>query len=171
MGVAGCGKSSLAHAIAAAQHCSLVEGDDFHSPGNREKMSGGIALTDSDRTGWLEALRNEIRKHRDGLVLTCSALKKSYRDHLRQGRPDLRFVFLQIDKNEALRRVVARASTHFFSAALVDNQFETLESPVNEAGVLCLDAMLPLAHLCLQVTQWLATPDVCTSAQQGFESP
>jgi gluconokinase len=155
MGVAGCGKSSLAAALAAAQGCALIEGDHFHSPASREKMSQGIALTDEDRAGWLSVLVAEIRKHPDGVVLTCSALKKAYRDRLRQATPDLTFAFLDIDKDEAQRRVIARAASHFFNAGLVDNQFATLESPVGEPGVLRLDATEPLKALQAQLSQWL----------------
>jgi len=155
MGVAGCGKSSLASALAQAEGCTLIEGDHFHSPASREKMSQGIALTDADRAGWLSVLVDEIRKHPDGVVLTCSALKKAYRDRLRQGTPELKFAFLDIARSEAQRRVIARAASHFFNAALVDNQFATLESPVGEPGVLRLDATEPLQALQAQVSQWL----------------
>jgi gluconokinase len=155
MGVAGCGKSSLAQALARAESCALIEGDDFHSPASREKMSKGIALTDEDRAGWLSVLAAEIQKHTEGVVLTCSALKKSYRDRLRQSVPMLQFAFLEIGREEAQRRVVARAASHFFNAGLVDNQFATLESPVGEAGVIRLDATAPLESLQAQVSQWL----------------
>lgn len=155
MGVAGCGKSSLASALAQAESCALVEGDNFHSPANREKMSEGVPLTDTDRVGWLSVLVAEIQKQPEGVVLTCSALKKAYRDRLRESTPDLKFVFLEIDKSEAQRRVIARSASHFFSAALVDNQFATLESPVGEPGVIRLDATAPLATLQAQVSQWL----------------
>ena len=155
MGVAGCGKSSLASALAEAEGCTLIEGDHFHSPASREKMSQGIALTDEDRAGWLSVLVAEIQKHPHGVVLTCSALKKAYRDRLRESTPELRFAFLDIDKTEAQRRVVARAASHFFNAALVDNQFATLESPVGEPGVIRLDATEPLAALQAQVSHWL----------------
>lgn len=155
MGVAGCGKSSLASALAEAEGCTLIEGDHFHSPASREKMSQGIALTDADRAGWLTVLVGEIRKHPQGVVLTCSALKKAYRERLRESTPELKFAFLDIDKSEAQRRVIARAALHFFNAALVDNQFATLESPVGEPGVLRLDATEPLETLQAQVSQWL----------------
>ena len=155
MGVAGCGKSSLASALAAAEGCALIEGDHFHSEASREKMSKGIALTDADRAGWLSVLVDEIQKHPQGVVLTCSALKKVYRERLRQSTPELRFAFLDIDKGEAQRRVIARADSHFFNAALVDNQFATLESPVGEPGVIRLDATQPLDTLQAQVSQWL----------------
>ena len=155
MGVAGCGKSSLAHALAQVEGCPLIEGDDFHSPASREKMSQGIALTDADRAGWLAVLATEMQKHPKGVVLTCSALKKAYRDGLRQGVPALQFVFLEIAREEAQRRVIARAASHFFNAALVDNQFATLESPVGEPGVIFLDATAALPALQAQVSQWL----------------
>jgi gluconokinase len=162
MGVAGCGKSSLAHALAAAEGCALIEGDDFHSPASREKMAQGVALTDADRAGWLSVLVDEMQKHPEGVVLTCSALKKAYRDRLRQSTPELKFAFLDIDKAEAQRRVIARAASHFFNAGLVDNQFATLESPVGEPGVIRLDATEPLETLQAHVSQWLqqraATP-------------
>ena len=159
MGVSGCGKSSLAGALAASQGCALIEGDHFHSPASREKMSNGIALTDEDRAGWLSALVQEIQKHPDGVVLTCSALKKAYRDRLRQSAAQLKFAFLEINKDEAQRRVTARAA-HFFNASLVDNQFATLESPVGEPGVLRLDATAAIDALQAQVLQWLLVPAV-----------
>lgn len=155
MGVAGCGKSSLASALAETQGCALIEGDHFHSPASREKMSKGIALTDEDRAGWLSVLAGEIQKHPNGVVLTCSALKKTYRDRLRQSTAQLKFVFLDIEKSEAQRRVVARAASHFFNAALVDNQFATLESPVGEPGVIRLDATASQQALQEQVSLWL----------------
>jgi gluconokinase len=155
MGVAGCGKSTLAAAVAAQLGCVLVEGDDFHSAQNREKMAQGIALTDDDRAGWLALLAAQLQQHPGGLVLTCSALKKAYRECLRQGNPGLRFVFLELQPAEALKRVTARAATHFFSSALVDSQFATLESPVGEPGVLHLDASASMHSLQTQVGDWL----------------
>jgi gluconokinase len=155
MGVSGCGKSSLGEAVAQATGLPLVEGDHHHSPANRDKMARGIALTDADRADWLATLADQLQARPDGAIVTCSALKRAYRDRLRQAAPGLRFVFLEIGKVEAQARVGARAS-HFFSTSLVDNQFATLESPVGEAGVLRLDATLPLAQLQTTVTAWLA---------------
>jgi len=155
MGVAGCGKSSLAQALAQAEGCAWIEGDDFHSPASRAKMSQGVALTDADRAGWLSVLVAEMAKHPQGVVLTCSALKKAYRERLRHSTPELKFAFLEITRSEAQRRVEARAATHFFNAALVDNQFATLESPVGEPGVIRLDATASLTALQAQVSQWL----------------
>jgi gluconokinase len=92
-------------------------------------------------------------------VLTCSALKRAYRQRLRAASAGLRFVFLDIDRAHALQRVAARASTHFFSASLVDSQFATLESPVGEPGVLRLDALAPLPTLQAQAQAWLQAPE------------
>jgi|SRR3990167_511059 len=155
MGVSGCGKSSLGEAVALATGLPLVEGDHYHSTANRDKMARGIALTDVDRADWLATLGAQLQARPAGAVVTCSALKRAYRNRLRQAAPNLRFVFLEIGKAEALARVGARAA-HFFSTSLVDNQFATLESPVGEAGVLRLDATLPLAQLQTMVTEWLS---------------
>ena len=157
MGVAGCGKSSLGAVVARAADLVLVEGDDFHSPASRAKMSQGIALTDADRDGWLSLLGAQLRAHPQGLVLTCSALKRAYRDRLRQASPGLRFVFLDIGREQAQARVAARATQHFFSTSLVDSQFTTLEDPAGETGVLRVDALEPLNRLQSQVNTWLTT--------------
>jgi gluconokinase len=157
MGVAGCGKSSLGRAVAAAAGVALIEGDDFHSPESQTKMRRGIALTDADRQGWLERLSQQIAAHPQGLVLACSALKRSYRDRLRRASPRMRFVFLDIDRATARARVAARAGRHYFPAGLVDSQFETLEPPVDETGVLNLNAVQSLPLLAAQVQAWLAS--------------
>jgi gluconokinase len=154
MGVAGCGKSSLGAAVAADQGLPLIEGDDFHSAASRDKMARGIALTDADRAQWLVTLGLQLAAHPEGMVLTCSALKRAYREQLRQAAPGLRFVFLEIAKAEAQQRVASRGA-HFFSATLVDSQFATLESPVGEAGVLRVDAVEPLPVLTRRVGDWL----------------
>ncbi len=155
MGVAGCGKSRIASALAEAEGWPLIEGDDFHSLESRQKMSQGIALTDTDREGWLAQLGGMLAQSPTPVVLTCSALKRRYREQLRAASPGLRFVFLQITHAQALSRVAARASTHFFPTALVDNQFATLESPVNEPNTLALDATQPVEQLQRQISAWL----------------
>ena len=157
MGVAGCGKSTVGAAVAAAEGRPLVEGDDFHSAASRAKMAGGIPLTDADRAQWLVALGRQLAAHPGGVVLTCSALKKTYRDQLRAAAPGLRFVFLEIGPDDALQRVAGRAS-HFFSANLVASQFATLESPVGEPGVLRVDALDSPDELRRQVGDWLRAP-------------
>jgi gluconokinase len=159
MGVAGCGKSTVGAALSRALGLPLVEGDDFHSTASRQKMNQGIALTDADRDGWLDTLSAELRRRPHGAVLTCSALKRSYRDRLRAASAGLRFVFLDVERDAAVQRVAARAGAHFFSASLVDSQFATLESPVGEPGVLRLDAEQPIEALRDQASEWLQTKD------------
>ena len=156
MGVAGCGKSSLGVAVAQQIGISLIEGDDHHSQESLNKMRQGIALDDADRDGWLAALSNILQSQPAGLVLTCSALKRIYRDRLRLAAPGLLFVYLDINREQALNRVTERAASHFFSTSLVDSQFATLELPTGEAGVLRVDATQPLAQLQSQVCVWLA---------------
>jgi gluconokinase len=156
MGVAGCGKSTLGQAIAEHTGWPVVEGDDFHSDANKARMAAGLPLRDTDREAWLRSLAGELQQRESGVVLTCSALKRSYRDILRAASPQLAFVFLDITPEEALRRIQLR-SEHFFPSTLIQSQFETLEAPVNEPRVLRLDASLPLETLTAQATQWLTT--------------
>ena len=155
MGVAGCGKSTLGAAVARAEGVPMIEGDDYHSAENRDKMRRGIALTDSDREGWLHTLGELLREHPDGVALTCSALKRSYRALLRGAAPNLRFVFLEISREDSLARVASRGPTHYFSPSLVDSQFATLESPVGEPRVLRVDALAPLSRQQEEVHAWL----------------
>ena len=157
MGVAGCGKSSVAQAVATELGLTLIEGDDFHGPASLAKMRLGVPLTDADRAGWLNALALQLQSHRGGVVLTCSALKRRYRDRLRDATPGLRFVHLEVDRATAQARVTARGTAHFFSADLVESQFVALESPAGEAGVLALDATAPLHQLCRAVCAWALT--------------
>ena len=100
MGVAGCGKSAVGERIAQALGLPLVEGDEFHPPSNIDKMSRGLALDDEDRAGWLDRLAAELVRHAAGAVLTCSALKRSYRERLRAAAPGLRFVHLALSQEK-----------------------------------------------------------------------
>jgi len=156
MGVAGCGKSSLGVALARAEGAHLIEGDEHHSAANLEKMRRGIPLTDADRAGWLDALAGQLRARPANVVMTCSALKRAYRDGLRAAAPGLRFVFMEIDPASARARIEAREDSHFFSPSLVGSQFAALESPVGEPGVLRVDALAPLEQLQVEVSAWLA---------------
>lgn len=143
MGVSGCGKSEVGQRIAAQLNLPLVEGDEFHPPGNIEKMRQGLALEDEDRAGWLVALRDELARRPEGAVLTCSALKRSYRGILRQADANLRFVHLKLSQDAALKRVALRPG-HFYPPSLVASQFEALEDPGDEAGVVTVDATEPI---------------------------
>ncbi len=168
MGVSGCGKSSVGVACADALGWALHEGDAYHAPESVAKMRAGTPLTDADRAGWLDRLADLLASPSDGAgrVLTCSALRRRYRDRLRQAMPRLGFVFLSLDYDAALERVQSRAG-HFFSPALVSNQFATLESPVGEPGVLALDAMQPIETLVAAVVAW-AAPAQTTKASFTF---
>jgi gluconokinase len=141
MGVSGCGKSRIAAEAAAQLGMPLIEGDEFHGPANRARMEQGTPLTDADRADWLDRLGAELARHPGGAVLTCSALRRAYRDRLRAASPGLRFAWLELDVASAQARVASRPG-HFFPPALVANQFATLEPPVGEPGVLRLDACL-----------------------------
>jgi gluconokinase len=157
MGVSGCGKSSLAIALAEDLDCSMLEGDAFHPAASQTKMAQGTPLTDQDRAGWLVALGEALASNSGNIVLSCSALKKSYRDTLRSYKSNLRFVYLDISPATALARVSSRAVAdgHFFPATLVDNQFATLEVPTGEVGVLTVDATATMPELVAQVRNWL----------------
>ncbi|EER60720.1 carbohydrate kinase, thermoresistant glucokinase family [Acidovorax delafieldii 2AN] len=158
MGVSGCGKSSAGQAFAEALGWALHEGDTYHAPESIAKMRAGTPLTDADRSGWLDRLAGLLATPNAGgsagTVLTCSALRRRYRDRLRQAQPHLGFVFLQLGYDAALARVQARPG-HFFSPALVADQFATLESPAGEAGVLVLDATRPIPALVNDVLAWM----------------
>ncbi|MBS7780479.1 gluconokinase [Acidovorax sp. CCYZU-2555] len=161
MGVSGCGKSSVAQQLAAATGWTLYEGDTYHAPESVRKMQAGIALTDDDRSHWLQHLAQilALATPAAGVVLTCSALKRKYRDCLRAALPEqgVGFVFLDLDFATALQRVQQRPG-HFFSPDLVANQFATLERPDAEAGVVGVDATLPLADIVRRVNAWRVAP-------------
>jgi gluconokinase len=154
MGVSGCGKSAVGHMLAQLLALPLIEGDDFHPPSNVQKMEQGIALNDADRSGWLTTLGQELGRHTQGAVLTCSALKSDYRNALRACTPNLRFVHLAITQAESLRRVSQRAD-HFYPPSLVASQFEALQDPGREPNVLVLDGSWSLGDLAAQAAVWL----------------
>jgi len=154
MGVAGSGKSAVGGRIAQLLHLPLVEGDEFHPARNIEKMRRGLPLDDEDRAGWLERLGQELMARPAGAVLACSALKRAYRDRLRRAAPGLRFVHLNLSQQQALERVASRGR-HFYPPSLVASQFETLEDPSGEAGVLVVDAMLPVEEIARAAVRWL----------------
>ncbi len=131
MGVAGSGKSLIGAAFARALGVDFVEGDEYHPAENVRRMSSGVPLTDEDRAGWLRALAARIGEARatgTGLVVTCSALKRSYRDVLRAEADDLQFVFLRGPRALIAERLASRRG-HFMPPSLLDSQFATLEEP------------------------------------------
>lgn len=162
MGVSGCGKSRVGAVVAGRLGLPLVEGDEFHSPANRALMRDGVALTDAHRAEWLGRLGAALALRPGGAVLTCSALKVSYRDRLRAASPGLRFAWLDLDAASALVRVAQRPA-HFFPAGLVATQFDALEPPQGEPGVLRLDALLSPEAISERIVRWMTE----TAAQSG----
>jgi gluconokinase len=139
MGVTGAGKSTVGTLIAERLGLPFNDADDFHPPANIAKMSSGQPLTDDDRWPWLDAIGAHLAAHRGGgAVVTCSALKRAYRDRLRAAAPELRFVHLQGDMALVAARQAARQG-HFMPASLVASQYATLEEPAPEERVIALD--------------------------------
>ena len=138
MGVSGCGKSTIGQALAAAQGVAFVEGDQFHPAANVAKMSAGQALTDDDRAAWLLALQAKVGEARGagvGLVLSCSSLKRRYRDLLRAADPALRFAHLSGARDLIADRMQARVG-HYMPPSLLDSQFKDLQPlQADEAGI------------------------------------
>ena len=154
MGVAGCGKSAVGGRLAQSLGLPLIEGDEFHPQGNIDKMRRGLPLQDEDRAGWLDELASQLARHPAGAVLTCSALKRAYRERLRAAAPGLQFLHLRLSQEDALRRVQSRGG-HFYPPSLVASQFEALEDPAGESGVLGVEAVLPLDAVCARAIAWL----------------
>ncbi|WP_137177455.1 gluconokinase [Roseomonas sp. AR75] len=139
MGVTGAGKSTVGTKLAERLGVPFRDADDFHPPSNIAKMSAGQPLTDDDRWPWLDAIGAHLAAHRAaGCVVTCSALKRAYRDRLRTAAPGLRFVHLHGDVALVAARQAARQG-HFMPASLVPSQFATLETPTPDEGVITLD--------------------------------
>jgi gluconokinase len=164
MGPAGCGKSTLGAALAAALGAPFLEGDALHPADNVARMAAGIALTDADRAPWLDAVGRAVgvaagaeAEAGAGLgVAACSALKRSYRDRLRAAaRLPLAFVCLVGSRELLLARVAARPG-HYMPPSLVDSQLALLEVPGSDERGLVLDAALPGAVLLATAHAWLA---------------
>lgn len=142
MGVSGCGKSSLGRRLADALGWPFLEGDDLHPPANVAKMHAGHPLDDADRAPWLAAIGQWmdrlIADNRSG-VISCSALKRIYRDALRGHDRNVRFILLQVGRDELQRRLDAR-SGHFMPASLLDSQLATLEPFAPDEPALSINA-------------------------------
>lgn len=131
MGVSGCGKTTVGERLATKLGLPFQEGDALHPPANIAKMAGGTALTDADRWPWLEAVAawmDERRATGSGGIISCSALKRAYRERLRSGRPDVQLVFLRGSRAAIANRLAARAG-HFMPPSLLDSQLAALEEP------------------------------------------
>lgn len=139
MGVSGTGKSAIGAGLAAELGWPFAEGDAFHSAANRAKMAAGTPLSDDDRWPWLGDIAGWIAQHRTGGVVACSALRRAYRDVLREGGPDVRFLHLVAPAAELDRRLRSR-SGHFMPASLLGSQLDTLEPLAPDEAGASLDA-------------------------------
>ena len=140
MGVSGSGKTTVGSLLAARLGWPYAEADDLHSPENIAKMASGQPLTDADRRPWLEAIAGWIDSRAAAGasgVVTCSALKRSYRDLLRGGRPTVRIVYLAGSRDIIARRLTGRQG-HFMTAAMLDSQFADLEPPTPDEDVVAV---------------------------------
>jgi gluconokinase len=137
MGVSGAGKTTIGSLLAERLGFAFLEGDQFHPHANVAKMQRGEPLDDADRWPWLDRLAAELRGARNeghGLVLTCSALKRAYRERLRAGVPELQFVWLDGDRTVIQARL-GRRKGHFMPSTLLESQFTALEEPGPEESV------------------------------------
>lgn len=149
MGVSASGKSTFGARLAKCLDAEFIDGDDLHPEANVRKMAAGQPLDDDDRAPWLAAIRECLQQRRragTGIVVACSSLKASYRDALRSGNDDLRFVFLDVRRQSVERRITDRAG-HFMKVDMVASQFEALERPTEEPDVMTLDGEKPVETL------------------------
>ncbi len=165
MGVSGSGKSVVARKIAQKLNTSFIDGDFLHPRANIIKMASGQALTDDDRRPWLKSLNDAIfamQRTQKISLLVCSALKKSYRDALREGNFNLKFIYLQGDIATIEARVKQRQG-HFFRPELLKTQFDSLQSPtLDENDVFPVDITPPLS---IVIQQSLATIEHCLASE------
>lgn len=139
MGVAGCGKSTIADGIATELGGTYLDGDAFHPPANIAKMSAGEPLTDNDRWPWLEIFAREIASHQGIVVGACSSLKRSYRDFITlKAQEPVRFVYLNGSRSLIANRMNVRTG-HFMPPSLLNSQFAALEVPAPEENAISVD--------------------------------
>lgn len=164
MGVSGCGKTTVGGLLARRLDLDFVDGDDLHPAANVDKMHAGHPLTDEDRWPWLDRIGVALADssaHPGGLVVACSALRRSYRDRIRAAAgAGLTFVFLDVDQDEAHRRLRVRLN-HFMPASLIDSQFGTLERPgADEPDVVTVAPLAdPVRTAAAAADQVAAIPD------------
>jgi len=160
MGVSGCGKSTVGQLLADKINAIFYDGDDFHPPENIAKMASGQALDDNDRQGWLETLRDLITQkteNGDTPVIACSALKKKYRDLLRESKATVHLIHLAGTRELLLERLTTRAEdgSHFMPTTLLNSQLETLEDPASEPNTHTLNIKHPPTELITQAIETL----------------
>ena len=156
MGVSGCGKSTVGERLAHRLGVPFLEGDALHPPHNVALMAAGTPLTDADRADWLDAIAGRLSGLRfdEGMVVSCSALKRVYRDRLRVAASDLQFVHLHGD-HALLATRLAQRQGHYMPPALLISQLETLEIPSADESVFSLDIAEPADSLVTQIEHHL----------------
>ena len=159
MGVSGCGKSSVGADLAARLGLTFIEGDALHPQANVDKMASGIPLTDDDRWPWLSTIGSAMAgalAAGQGIIVSCSALKKIYRDHLRRAAGGhLAFVYLEGSHALLSARMGARTG-HFMPPALLESQLATLEAPTGEPGVITVSINQPVEAIAAEALKGLA---------------
>jgi gluconokinase len=133
MGVSGCGKTTIGSLLAKELNISFYDGDSFHPLENINKMTSGKPLSDSDRELWLDRLKSLICTHleqNESIVLACSALKQSYRDHLSASTKNIRFIYLKGEYQLIADRMTLRKN-HYMKPSMLNSQFDTLEEPTD----------------------------------------
>ncbi|HYJ99045.1 MAG TPA: gluconokinase [Burkholderiaceae bacterium] len=155
MGVSGSGKSTLGAMLAHALSVPFLEGDAFHPPENVARMATGVALTDADREGWLRTLAEQLKRHEAlGVVLSCSALKRRYRDTLRSGAPNMALIYL-FGPPEVLARRMAGRSGHYMPPSLLASQLAALEPPQHDEDAITFDIQRDPPALLADALAWL----------------
>lgn len=157
MGVSGCGKTTVARALAGRLRWDFVEADTFHPAANVEKMRSGVPLTDDDRWPWLDAIAAHIANARANgkpCIVACSALKRAYRQRLAGGRGDVRFVYLRGTYETIADRLAGRMG-HYMPPSLLRSQFDALEEPVAEEGPLIVSIDSPVETIVEELAQKL----------------
>lgn len=135
MGVAGCGKSSVGEALSSQLGWTYLDGDPLHPQSNIDKMASGIALTDEDRAPWLQVVGEKLGGHDGTIAIGCSALKRSYRDIIRNAAGgDVCFIYLN-GSRALIEGRMAKRRGHFMPVSLLDSQFEALEPPRGETAI------------------------------------
>ncbi len=161
MGVSGSGKTTVAQSLADELGWEFAEGDEFHPEANVRRMREGHALDDEDRWPWLHALADRVgswEQQGASAVVTCSALKRSYRDLLRDGHPSVWFAHLSAPADVLLDRVVRR-SGHYMPPSLLDSQLETLEDLQDDEPGVTLDAARDRGAVVADLRQALLAAD------------
>ncbi len=162
MGVSGSGKSSLSERLSEALQLRMKDGDELHLPESVAKMSAGIALQDEDRWPWLDRIANYLKdaaaENGPGGIVACSALKKIYRDRIRQQAGPVVFLFLE-GSPELIRQRMQQRVGHYMQPALLDSQLKTLEKPSSdEIDVITLSIDQPLSQIVQQALKALRAP-------------